>query len=101
MPSGKYELTASLDLSPVFGIITSRHEVDLKVPGPEILDEHLKSLESPDANIRTQALYQLRYFKQDAERVVVALAAAMKDESEGVRSAAMSVFMAYPEHAKK
>jgi len=101
VPSGKYELSASVDLSPLFGVIASTQTVDVKVPGPEVLDEHLKDLESEDANVRVQAIYKLRYFKPDAERVVAALASALEDPEEGVRAAAMSVFNSYPEHAKK
>ncbi len=101
VPSGSYDLTASLDLSPVFGIIASSQPVEVTVPGPEVLDEHLKKLESEDANVRMRTIYDLRYFREDAERVVPVLLARLQDRDETVRGAALSVFISYPTGAEK
>jgi HEAT repeat protein len=101
VPSGRYELTASVDLSPVFGILEHNATVDVVIPGPDAINDHLKSLASEDKNVRRTALIALRYFKEDAERVVPALLTCVKDPELNIRTIALSVLMSFQTQAKE
>jgi HEAT repeat protein len=101
VPSGKYEVLASVDLSPLFGEVNGKAEVEVSVPGKEILDQRLRQLKSEDANVRRTALIDLRYFKRDADVVAPALVERLDDPDLMIRRIAVSVLMSYPEHAAK
>ena len=62
VPSGKYEVVASVDQAPLFGEIRGKARVGVTVPGEEILEQRLEELKSEDAGVRRTALIDLRYF---------------------------------------
>lgn len=99
VPTGNYEIEASVDLSPLFGKIEHFGAVDVVLPSEKILNDRLAQLESEDVNQRRMALIDLRYFREDAEKVVPALVACLDDGEEVIRMVALSVLMAYPEQA--
>lgn len=99
VPSGHYEIEAVIDLSPLFGKIEHIGAVDVEIPSEKVLSDRLAQLASEDVNQRRLALIDLRYFRNDAERVVPALVACLDDEEETIRMVALSVLGAYPEQA--
>ncbi|MEN8151581.1 MAG: HEAT repeat domain-containing protein [Planctomycetota bacterium] len=101
VPTGEYDLVASVDLSPLFGVLETESKVSLTRPGAEVLDQRLKELASDDPNVRRRALYDLRYFPKEGERIVPELVKALSDGDEHVRGAALSVFYAFPDAARE
>jgi hypothetical protein len=99
VPSGTYDLEVSVDLSPVFGVIEHKDKVVVEQPGADVLEQRLKELASEDANVRRQAVLDLRYFKEDAARVVPALLGRLEDPDASNVRMVLSVLMAYPEEA--
>ena len=98
VPTGHYDLEVSLDLSPVLGKYDSIATVDLVVPTERVLDDRLAQLESDDVIVRRSALIDLRYFREDGDRVFPKLLARLADEDSNIRMLALSVMMAYPAH---
>jgi HEAT repeat protein len=99
VPTGSYELHASLDLSPVFGVVEHTETLTVDRPPADVLDQRLGELASEDANARRKAVYDLRYFPEDGERVVPAVVKCLSDLEESVRLAALSVLAAFPGEA--
>ena len=99
VPSGEYELTASVDLSPVFGVLTKKTTVTVARPRDDILDVRLKELASGDPSEVRRAIYDLRYFPKDGERIVPALVSVLEGKDANLRQAAISVFGSFPKGA--
>ncbi len=99
MPTGRYDLEASLDLSPVYGKLDHVTTVDITVPSEAVLAERLEQLKSEDVNVRRGALIDLRYFRQDGDKVFPALLECLSDTESVIRMVALSVMMAYPKQA--
>jgi hypothetical protein len=102
VPAGRYDLEASLDLKPFFGRLDHIGVVRLEVPGEKILDQRLAQLGSEDAGARRAALIDLRYFRQDGDKVFpLLMKCVQKDPDPNIRMIALSVMMAYPDHVAK
>jgi len=99
VPSGEYELTASVDLSPLFGVLSKKTSVTVARPRDDILDVRLEELAGADANLRRRALYDLRYFPKQGDRVVPALVAILEGDDASLRPAAIGVLGAFPKEA--
>ena len=99
VPTGRYEIEATVDLSPLFGTIEHHGTVDVVVPSEKVLADRLAQLESEDVNQRRAALLDLRYFREDAEKVVPAIIKCFDDEEETIRMYALSAMSAYPAQA--
>lgn len=99
VPTGRYDLKASVDLRPVFGEIEQFSAVDFVAPTEKILEERLAQLESENVSVRRNALIDLRYFPKDGEVVFPELMACLDDEDPNIRLIALSVMMAYPAQA--
>jgi len=101
VPTGEYDATAKVDLSPVLGVIENLISVEIRQPEGDVLATRLEELQSEEANVRRRAAIDLRYFPEDGEKVVPALLGRLDDESGYVRSASLSVLASYPEQAGK
>lgn len=105
MPTGEYGATARVDLSPVFGVIENVVKLTIEQPGEDVLDRRLAQLASEDEAVRRTAVADLRYFPDDAAKVVPALLDRLADDSSAVRVAALSALMSFPagtaEHADR
>jgi HEAT repeat protein len=99
VPTGSYELRASLDLSPVLGVIEHAETLIVTRPPADILDRRLEELSSENGSVRRTAVYDLRYFPEDGERIVPFLLNCLKDREGSVRLAALSVLTAFPKEA--
>ena len=99
VPSGEYELTASVDLSPIFGVLTKKTSVTVARPRDDILDVRLKELTGEDVNARRKALYDLRYFPKQGAKIVPALVQVLTGDDANLRPAALSVLGAFPKEA--
>ncbi len=99
VPTGRYDLEASIDLKPVLGRIEHLGAIDLVIPSKKILEERLAQLESGIVNTRRAALVDLRHFPEDGETVFPKLMACLEDEDAGIRMLALSVMTAYPTRA--
>ena len=96
VPTGEYDLTASVDLTPLFGVIEKKTTVSVTRPGKNVLDEQLKKLDGGEPNARVRALYDLRYFPKEGARIVPVLVKILKGEDASLRGAAISVLGAFP-----
>ena len=99
VPTGHYDLEASVDLHPVFGKFEQLGTIDFVTPSERILEDRLAQLEADSVNARRAALIDLRYFREDGEKVFPKLMACLNDEDAGIRMIALSVMMAYPKQA--
>ena len=99
VPTGEYEMTASVDLTPLFGVIEHKTTVTITRPPENALDVRLEQLNSEDANVRQRALYDLRYFPKEGNRIVPRLVEILESDDANLRSAAISVFNAFLKEA--
>lgn len=95
VPTGDYELTATVDLSPYFGLVTHSGEIHIDLPPADLLEQRLQELDSESEETRRLALLELRHFKHAAERVLPAVLDRLEDGSPAVRSTALSVLAYY------
>jgi len=96
VPTGDYDLIASVDLSPVFGVLTYEGTVSVRRPGADVLGQRLRELAGDDAKARRRALLDLRYFPDHGDRVVPALIGVLEGDDENLKYLALSVLGSYP-----
>jgi hypothetical protein len=99
VPTGSYEVTARVDLTPLFGVVETTRTVELTRPPADVLDRRLAELSAEKEAVRRTAAYQLRYFPDDGERIVPALLTRLEDEESSVRLAALSVLGSFGDEA--
>jgi hypothetical protein len=99
VPTGEYDLTAKVDLSPVFGVLEHKQKIRLTQPGADVLEKRLAALDSDDAKVRRTAIYDLRYFPKEGAKVVPKLIEIVKSGDKTLVPAALSVLGAYQKEA--
>jgi HEAT repeat protein len=101
VPPGPYEAIASIDLGPGLGRFEHRWSVTIEAPPPGLLEKELRALRSKDPGTRQAAVYELRWYVRDGERVVPVLLGRLSDEDWSVREAALYALRAFPDRVSK
>lgn len=101
VPTGEYELTARIDLSPVFGVLEHRKILRIDTPPPDLLKRRLADLKSDDPKVCRAALRDLRYFPKDGKRIVPAIVKLLKRDLDKVKTNALYTLRSYPEMAAR
>ncbi len=99
VPAGEYEIRASLDLTPLFGVLTCANPVSVYEVPADILERRLAELGSENAALRRNALIDLRNFRDDGDVVVPAVLKLVSDADESIRGLALSVLQSFPKQA--
>lgn len=99
MPAGEYEVTFSVDLSPLFGDLVFTETIELTPPPPDAIDRRIEDLSSDDPELRRKAVQELPYFSFHRQRVGWALAACLTDPDGVVRRLALASLQSFPDRA--
>jgi len=101
VPTGRYDVTLSIDLSPIFGVVTAKKTLDITRPGPDALDKRITELASEDKQVRQTALFDLMYFPKDGEKIFAALLPLLDDPDSQFRGCVIQVMSRFAPQAVK
>lgn len=100
VPTGKYLVRASIDLSPLFGVIEQEIPIEIIQPGRNALEQNLAALGDEDPNARREALRQLQFFPGHGEKIAARVVDLVRDPDPDVRSMAIQVLIRYLDSLK-
>jgi hypothetical protein len=100
VPTGSYDVTASVDLTPIFGIESTTAILDLVKPGREAFARRLEQLGDDDPEVRREAMIDLYNFREEREKVSAAAAKLLRDPDPQIRALAVGHLLRSPEIAK-
>ena len=95
VPSGEYEIRATLDLTPVFGKIETIETRRIEPPPADAFERRLAELRSRDPLVRRKAISDLPYFGRQRKRVGPALIACLADPDGVVRRMILAILQGF------
>jgi HEAT repeat protein len=99
VPSGEYEITVSIDLTPVFGKLELAQTRQIERPSADAFERRLKDLASEDPKVRRKAVAELPYFGAQRKRVGPAIVACLSDPDGIVRRMALATLQGFAKEA--
>jgi hypothetical protein len=100
VPTGEYEVEASVDLTPVFGKLRRTERLLIERPGPDALDKAIARLEAAAPDDRWAAVDDLRWFAGHGDRIVPLLVRIVAEREEGALFSAIYALAEYPDQAE-
>ncbi len=99
VPSGEYEVRASLDLTPVFGKIETVEIRKIVPPPPDAFERRLAELASEDPTVRRAALSDLPFFGTRRKEVGPVLVSCLRDPDGILRRMALAMLQGFKDVA--